>query len=744
MRHDIIVAHGLSLEEYALARARLGREVTLAELGVIGAMWSEHCSYKSSRIHLERFYSHNHQVIEGPGENAGVVRLDEEGKWALAFKMESHNHPSQIEPVQGAATGVGGILRDIFAMGARPIALMNSLRFGRPEAPRMQHLIHGVVEGISSYGNCIGVPNVGGETQFDACYDQNILVNVFALGLVEQAKLKRAAAPHAGCVLVYYGARTGRDGIHGATMASEQFGEDVQDRRPAVQVGDPFQGKLVMEATLELVEHDLVLAVQDMGAAGLTSSSVEMAHRGGVGVRLDLDAVPCREAEMTAREMLLSESQERMLAVIHREDLPHVEQIVREKWELDCAVIGELTRDSLMVATRAGEVEVCLPVALLTSDAPCYDRPVEAPKALPEPTPFELRIERPEALQELALDLLRQPDVVSKRWVYERYDSEVGLRTLERSGEAAAAVMWIQECEAKIALSVDCRARLVCVDPRKGAMHAVAECARNLSCTGATPRAMTDCLNFGDPTIPQVMWQFAEATRGLDEAARALDIPIVSGNVSLYNASKGKSIDPTPTVAMVGVFESREKRHASLRLRNNEACLCVLKVANWSKTLSLEGSELARMLGEDRAVVSHIELDAERALHETIRGAIARGDVSVAQDCSQGGLWVALVELVLSGVRRKREGQALGLRLDMALDEGQGLGHAARLLFAESASQIVFTCDLDAFERLRRELARERLLVLDLIGQVVERKGISWPNLQLAWSEEALWSAHEA
>src|SRR5687767_7313909 len=533
---EIVADHGLSPEEYDRVLHALGREPNLVELGIFSVMWSEHCSYKSSRVHLKKLPTEASWVICGPGENAGVIDIGDGD--AAIFKMESHNHPSYIEPYQGAATGVGGILRDVFTMGARPVANLNALRFGRPDHPKMRHLIAGVVAGIGGYGNCVGVPTVGGEVNFDPAYDGNILVNAMTVGVAKTDKIFYSAAAGIGNPVVYVGSKTGRDGIHGATMASADFGEDSDAKRPTVQVGDPFTEKLLIEACLELMASDAIVAIQDMGAAGLTSSSVEMASKGGVGIRLDMDKVPCREEGMTPYEMMLSESQERMLMVLKPGREGEAEAIFK-KWELDFAVIGEVTDTGRMELVWNGETVADIPLGPLADEAPLYERPhmsLDQYKAWAQVKPLG---DVPQS-SDIAADLLKlmgSAALASRRWIYEQYDQSVGANTIQRPG-GDAAVVRVHGSRKALAMTTDCTPRYCYADPYEGGKQAVAEAYRNLCAVGAKPLAITNCLNFGNPQRPEIMAQFVECLRGMGEACRALDFPIVSGNVSLYNESK--------------------------------------------------------------------------------------------------------------------------------------------------------------------------------------------------------------
>ena len=639
---EVVAQHGLKPDEYQRIVAHLGREPNLTELGVFSVMWSEHCSYKSSRVHLKDFPTTGPRVLQGPGENAGVVDVGD--GLAVCFKMESHNHPSYIEPYQGAATGVGGILRDVFTMGARPIASMNSLRFGDPSHPKTAWLLEGVVAGIGGYGNCMGVPTVAGEVAFHGSYDGNCLVNAFTLGVLPADKIFRGKAAGVGNPLMYIGAKTGRDGIHGATMASAQFDDRTEEKRPTVQVGDPFMEKLLLEACLELFQTDAVVGIQDMGAAGLTSSSVEMAGRAGNGLDLYVDQVPRREEGMTPYEVLLSESQERMLLVAARGKEEEVRRICR-KWDLDVAVIGIVTGTGRWRVLSRGEVVADLPVEPLTEGAPRYQRPMTPHPALPGLRAFDPgTLPQPADLGAALLALLGRPTIASKEWVYRQYDHMVRLVGAVRPGGDAAVVRIATgegaHARKGIALSVAANSRFCFLDPRLGAMHAVAECARNIACVGGEPLAISDCLNFGNPEKPEIMWQFAEAVRGISEACRALGTPVVSGNVSLYNETDGKGIFPTPTVAMVGLVEPVERScHSAFRQAGDVVALV------GSLTGEVGGSEyLAALHGTEAGTVPALDLAREQAVQATVRAAVREGLLSSAHDCSEGGLAVALAE----------------------------------------------------------------------------------------------------
>jgi phosphoribosylformylglycinamidine synthase II len=629
----------------------LGREPNLVELGIFSVMWSEHCSYKSSRFHLKKLPTTAPWVICGPGENAGVIDIGDgpDGtRLACIFKMESHNHPSYIEPYQGAATGVGGILRDVFTMGARPVANLNALRFGRPDHPKMKHLVQGVVAGIGGYGNCVGVPTVGGETNFHRAYDGNILVNAMTVGVADQDKIFYSAATGLGNSIVYVGSKTGRDGIHGATMASADFGEDSEAKRPTVQVGDPFTEKLLIEACLELMATDAIVAIQDMGAAGLTSSSVEMASKGNAGIRLDMNKVPCRETGMTPYEMMLSESQERMLMVLKPGKEPMAEAIFR-KWELDFAVIGEVTDTGHMVLEWNGEVVCDIPLGPLADDAPEYERPYVSPEEYKTWANVAPLGDIP-ASTDIGADLLKLmacPDLASRRWIWEQYDSQVGADSLQISG-GDAAVVRIHGTQKALAMSTDCTPRYCYADPYEGGKQAVAETYRNISAVGATPLAITNCLNFANPQRPEIMAQIVGCLAGMADACRALDYPIVSGNVSLYNESKatggGSAILPTPAIGGVGLMQDHT-RMATIGFKAEGEAIFVIGQCNGHLGQSLWLRELH---GREDGAAPPVDLAKERAHAEFVRQLIADGLVSAVHDVADGGLMVALAEMALA------------------------------------------------------------------------------------------------
>ena len=632
---------GLNAEEYQRVLDIMGRTPSLTELGIFSVMWSEHCSYKSSRVWLKQLPTKAPWVIHGPGENAGVVDIGD--GLAAIFKMESHNHPSFIEPYQGAATGVGGILRDVFTMGARPIANLNALRFGRPDNPRTRRIVDGVVRGIGGYGNCVGVPTVGGEINFHPAYDGNPLVNAMTVGIADKNRIFLSAAAGVGNPVVYVGSKTGRDGIHGATMASAEFGADSEEKRPTVQVGDPFTEKLLIEACLELMATDAIVAIQDMGAAGLTSSSVEMAGKGGVGIEIDIDNVPARETGMTAYEFMLSESQERMLMVL-RPDRQNLARQIFEKWDLDFAVIGHLTDTGRITVRHNGVVEADIPLAPLNDQAPLYTRPTaETPKGEKlNPARIEDRLGLTRALEKL----VGCPDLCSRAWVWDQYDSTVGGQTVKRPGAADAAVVKLEGKTRALALTTDCTPRYCLADPETGGAQAVAEAWRNLTAVGAQPLAITDNMNFGNPEKPEIMGQFAAAIRGMAAACEALDFPVVSGNVSLYNETEGKAILPTPAIGGLGVLDDAAKA-VGLGLPPWLDIVLIGKTTGWmGQTLWLR-----EVAGREDGAPPPVDLAVERANGDFVRAQIRNGTIRACHDVSDGGTLVALAEMTMaSGV----------------------------------------------------------------------------------------------
>ena len=678
--------HGLTGEEYARIVELLGREPNLTELGLFSVMWSEHCSYKSSRVHLKTLPTQGARVLQGPGENAGAVDIG--GGLAAVFKIESHNHPSFIEPYQGAATGVGGIIRDIFTMGARPIALLDSLRFGPLEDARSRRVLKGVVSGIGGYGNSIGIPTIGGEVMFDETYAGNPLVNVFCLGIARHGEIVRSAASGVGNPVYYVGAKTGRDGIHGATMASAEFDESSAEKRPAVQVGDPFMEKLLLEACLEVMKTDACVGVQDMGAAGLTCSTCETGAHGAVGVEIDVARVPQRESGMTPYEIMLSESQERMLLIVKRGREADVERIF-EKWDLHAVRIGEVIADRRLRIMEHGQVVADVPNVALTDEAPVYQRPIREPDGRQElqriPRSELGRAPRP---ADALLRLLGSPTVASKAWIYRQYDYMVRTNTLASAG-ASAGVVRVKGTPRALAMSVDGNGRFAFLDPRRGAELAVAEAARNVACAGALPIGATNCLNFGNPERPEVMWQFAEAVAGLAEACRALDVPITGGNVSLYNETDGRPILPTPVVGVVGVLEDASR--VLTRVFPSAGLEILLLGGNLGE---LGGSEYLKIVhGLLRGRPPELDLERERSLQRLLVNLAAKGGIRSAHDCAEGGFAVALAECCF---------ESGGLGADVAVGNASsdgGVDLLAATLFGESASRAIVSAaaeDVDA------------------------------------------------
>ncbi|MBN8291408.1 phosphoribosylformylglycinamidine synthase subunit PurL [Rhodobacter sp. NTK016B] len=664
---DLIAAHGLKPDEYDRILEIIGREPSFTELGIFSAMWNEHCSYKSSKKWLRTLPTTGPQVICGPGENAGVVDIGD-GQ-ALIFKMESHNHPSYIEPHQGAATGVGGILRDVFTMGARPIAAMNALSFGLPSHPKTAHIVKGVVEGIGSYGNCFGVPNVGGEVRFHASYNGNCLVNAFAAGLADADKIFYSAASGVGMPVVYLGAKTGRDGVGGATMASAEFDDTIEEKRPTVQVGDPFTEKRLMEATLELMQTGAVISIQDMGAAGLTCSAVEMGDKGKLGVKLQLDAVPQREAAMTAYEMMLSESQERMLMVLHPEKEAEA-RAVFEKWDLDFAIVGETIAEDRFLILHGNEIKADLPLSKLSSEAPEYDRPwVETPDAADlEPV---AQIDPVDGLKAL----IASPNYAHKAWVWEQYDHMVMGDTVRVPG-LGAGVVRVHGTQKAVAFTSDVTPRYVKANPVEGGKQAVAEAYRNLTAVGARPLAATDNLNFGNPEKPEIMGQFVGAIKGIGEACAALDMPIVSGNVSLYNETDGTGILPTPTIGAVGLLDSLDELIAGQPVLGDFAL-----VIGQTKGHLGQSAILAEVFNREDGDAPHVDLDAEKRNGEFLRA--NRALFSAATDLGDGGIALAAFEMA--------EGAGIGVSLDAATTE---------FLFGEDQARYLVACSFDRAEAL--------------------------------------------
>ena len=635
---DLVAEHGLKPDEYQRILDLIGRAPTLTELGIFSAMWNEHCSYKSSKVHLRGLPTKAPWVIQGPGENAGVIDIGD--GLACVFKMESHNHPSYIEPYQGAATGVGGILRDVFTMGARPIACLNALSFGAPEHPKTRHLVSGVVAGIGGYGNSFGVPTVAGSVRFHPRYDGNCLVNAMAVGIARADQIFYAAASGVGMPIVYLGSKTGRDGIHGATMASAEFGADAEEKRPTVQVGDPFSEKLLLEACLEIMAKGCVIAIQDMGAAGLTSSATEMGAKGDLGVTLDLDKVPCREEGMSAYEMMLSESQERMLMVLKPEKEQEAEAIFR-KWGLDFAVVGETTPTKRFIVKHRGEVMADLPIKELGSQAPEYKRPfvIGEKAAVIDARDVHATHSTADALEAL----LGSPDLCSKRWVWQQYDHVIGGNTVQRPG-GDAAVVRIEEGPKALALTTDVTPRYCEADPFEGGKQAVAECWRNLMAVGAKPLAITDNLNFGNPERPEIMGQFVGCLRGISQACKALDFPVVSGNVSLYNETNGRAILPTPSIGGVGLIDDFTKSASIAFKRAGQAILLVGETTGWLG----QSMYLRELAGREDGAPPPVDLVEERENGEFVRALVIDGTATASHDVSDGGLLVAVAEMAIA------------------------------------------------------------------------------------------------
>jgi phosphoribosylformylglycinamidine synthase subunit PurL len=713
---ELLRDHGISPEEYDRILKALGREPTFTELGIFSVMWSEHCSYKSSRVHLKRLPTHSRRVVQGPGENAGIIDIGD--GWACAFKIESHNHPSFIEPFQGAATGVGGILRDIFTMGARPFAIMDSLRFGpitpQPDVDQATRhknhsVLEGVVSGIASYGNCFGVPNVGGEVKFESCYSGNPLVNAFALGLVRRDQIFYAKAAGEGNPVIYVGSKTGRDGIHGATMASEEFSQESEAKRPNVQVGDPFLEKLLLEACLEAMQTGAVVGIQDMGAAGLTCSTCEMGGRGGVGLEIELDLVPQRETGMTPYEIMLSESQERMLLVAEKGREDEVFRVF-QKWGLDAVTIGRVINQPTMRVLEHGKVVAEIPNAALTDDAPLYRRPMErweppVPREVPENIALGQKTDFTDDLK----DLLASPNICSKRWVFQQYDSMVQTNTVEGPG-GEGGVIRVKGTQRGLAMALDGNSRWCYLDPKLGAMHAVAESARNVACTGATPIAATNCLNFGNPEKPHIMWQFSQTIDGMARACEELETPITGGNVSFYNETLGEGIYPTPVIGVVGILEDvhkavgphfRRPGHALVLVRGSESGDASDVEAEFGS------SEYAKeILGRIWGFPPALELEKEAALQKAIIEMIGLGLVASAKDCSEGGLAVTVAECSFA--------RGVGARVDLG---SNGLVPEF-VLFGEDASRVLISCDPQNVGRIQ-QTAVQYGLSAEQIGSTV-------------------------
>ena len=724
---DALRQHGLSSEEYEKIKRLLGdREPTLTELGIFSVMWSEHCSYKSSRVHLKRLPTRSKRVLQGPGENAGIIDIGE--GWACAFKIESHNHPSFIEPFQGATTGVGGILRDIFTMGARPVAVMDSLRFGPITAPagtaasgsdqlgsdqkdihKNHSILEGVVSGVASYGNCFGVPNLGGETKFEPCYSGNPLVNAFAMGLVRKDEIFYARAAGEGNPVIYVGAKTGRDGIHGATMASEEFSEASEAKRPNVQVGDPFLEKLLLEACLEAMQTGAIVGIQDMGAAGLTCSTCEMGGRGGVGIEIELDRVPQRETAMSAYEIMLSESQERMLLVAEKGREQEIFRVF-EKWGLDAAEVGKVISANKLRVLQHGEVVAEIPNQALTDDAPVYKRPLarwEPP--VPREMPESIKLNGSDLTRSLK-QLLTSPNICGKRWVWQQYDHMVQTNTVEAPGAGDAGVIRIKGSQRGLAMALDGNGRWCYLDPRLGAMHAVAEAARKVACSGATPVGATNCLNFGNPEKPHIMWQFSQTIDGITKACEELEIPITGGNVSFYNETLGEGIYPTPVLGVVGIIDDVRKS-AKMHFSAAGRTIVLLRAGEAADINDVESefgsSEYAKeILGSVWGYPPELDLEKEAALQKSIIEIIQQGLVDSVHDCADGGLGVALAE--------KAFAKGIGARVNLV---SNGLP-AEFVLFGEDASRILMSCDPANVSRIQ-QTAEQYAIAADVLGETI-------------------------
>ncbi len=697
---EFALDHGLSRQEYKTIVTALGRQPNHTEIGILGAMWSEHCSYKSSKVHLRKLPTTGKQVIQGPGENAGIVDIGD-GLCAV-FKMESHNHPSYLEPYQGAATGVGGIIRDIFTMGARPLALLDSLRFGDPDLYKTKYIVDGVVSGISDYGNCMGIPTVGGEIYFDSCYNGNPLVNVFCLGITKKDSIFRGYASGVGNPVVYIGSKTGRDGIQGAIMASDNFSDESEQKRPAVQVGDPFTEKLLLEACLELFKTDCVVGIQDMGAAGLTSSSAEMASRSSTGIDLWMDKVPRREENMTPYELMLSESQERMLVILKKGKEETAKSIFK-KWQLDFSIIGVVTDTEHLKLYNEDELVADLPVGLITDSAPEYSREIKAPENGNERTDLD-GTEKPD-IKTAFFKVLGCPTIANKRYVYEQYDYMVGTNTLYEPVNDSAMIR-IKGSSKAVAMTVNCNSIYCHLSPFEGAKIAVAESARNIACSGARPLAVTDCLNFGNPEKPEVMWQFSEAVRGIKEACIKLNTPVVSGNVSFYNQTEEKSVYPTPTIGMIGVIDDHKK--AVTQWFKNKGDIIVLLGDTYRE---IDGSQYQKTIyGKTLGSPPKVDLKKESSLISALIESVDGGIISSAHDVSEGGLAAALAECCFSPRGR------IGCKVDLQSANELDLTDEC-LLFSESQSRCIVSLNKANMSKLT-EIASKNAVSARPVGIV--------------------------
>lgn len=683
---------GISDEEFKRIEEILGRLPNYTETGLFSVMWSEHCSYKNSKPVLKKFPVTGEHVLQGPGEGAGIVDIGD--NQAVVFKIESHNHPSAIEPYQGAATGVGGIIRDVFSMGARPIALLNSLRFGELQSARGKYLFEEVVAGIAGYGNCIGIPTVGGEIQFDPCYEGNPLVNAMCVGVIDHKDIKTGQAHGVGNTVMYVGAKTGRDGIHGATFASEELNEQSEEKRPAVQVGDPFMEKLLLEACLEVVQSDALVGIQDMGAAGLTSSSAEMASKAGSGIEMNLDLVPQRETGMNPYEMMLSESQERMLLVVQKGREQEIASLF-EKYGLEAVAVGHVTDDKMLRLTHKGEVVAEVPADALAEDAPVYHKPSKVPAYYQEFQAMDNEVPAVEDVSDTLMNLLKQPTIASKEWVYDQYDYMVRTNTIVAPGSDAALVR-IRGTEKALAMTTDCNSRYIYLDPETGGKIAVAEAARNVVCSGAEPLAITDCLNFGNPEKPEIFWQLEKAADGMSEACRTFNSPVISGNVSLYNETNGTAVYPTPVIGMVGLVQNL-KDATTQEFKQAGDFIYLLGETN----AEFGGSELQKLIsGEIFGKAPAIDLVKEKKYQDQVLNAIRAGVVASAHDVAEGGVGVALAESVIG---------AKGLGAEVSLD-----GEAVTALFSESQSRFLLSV------KAEHQKEFESLTDAVLIGRVID------------------------
>ncbi|KOR84723.1 phosphoribosylformylglycinamidine synthase [Bacillus sp. FJAT-22058] len=709
---------GLSDDEFAMVEKILGRLPNYTETGLFSVMWSEHCSYKNSKPILRKFPITGEKVLQGPGEGAGIVDIGDDQ--AVVFKIESHNHPSAIEPYQGAATGVGGIIRDVFSMGARPIAMLNSLRFGELDNDRVKYLFKEVVAGIAGYGNCIGIPTVGGEIQFDPSYEGNPLVNAMCVGLIDHKDIKKGQAHGVGNTVMYVGAKTGRDGIHGATFASEELSESSEEKRPAVQVGDPFMEKLLLEACLELIQNDALVGIQDMGAAGLTSSSAEMASKAGSGIKMNLDLVPQRETGMTAYEMMLSESQERMLIVVTKGREQEIVDLFT-KYDLEAVAVGEVTDDKNLTLSHQGEIVAEVPVDALAEEAPIYHKPSAEPQYFRDFQSMTAEVPVIEDYKETLVSLLKQPTISSKEWVYDQYDYMVRTNTVVSPGSDAAVVR-VRGTNKALAMTTDCNSRFIYLDPETGGKIAVAEAARNIICSGAEPLAITDCLNFGNPEKPEIFWQLEKAADGMSEACRSLSTPVIGGNVSLYNETNGEAIYPTPVVGMVGLVN--DLKHITTQTFKNESDL--IYVVGEAK-VEFGGSELQKMLeGKIFGRAPELDLDLEQKRQQQILTAIQKGLVASAHDLSEGGLAVALAESLFSASK-------LGAKVNIS-------GEPVSELFSETQSRFLLSISPEnqtAFEALVEDarcigsVTADNKLVVETSDSKVLEADVK--DLQTAW-----------